>query len=260
MNARLAAQTLSSSVVNAIEFLDISAKHPSFVTAKERSNSSAQQTDFSTSWIAEILPERGSRHLYVAKADTWKEILTTPAKYLLPLKTNTHPLHLLRTTGRKTFITGFVTCIKSTISMANQMLYASYQHIQVPVNLQILAGTCWTAFSCIRARGGWNNNPNCLQFKYAPRKMLLRNAITASKNANCVDFTGCNSIIPLFHVRKHKAPASNENQYESTSDEIINMSKYSDQSGSSEFTSNVLFYVAGYVVSKLLDKLPCFSV
>ncbi len=35
-------------------------------------------------------------------------------------------------------------------------------------------------FSCIRSRGDWNDNPNTLQFKYARRKMLLRNAVTAS--------------------------------------------------------------------------------
>jgi hypothetical protein len=51
--------------------------------------------------------------------------------------------------------------------------------------------------------------------------MLMKNAITASENANCVDFTGCNSIIPLFHIREHKAPpTNNENQDDSTSDEI----------------------------------------
>jgi hypothetical protein len=34
--------------------------------------------------------------------------------------------------------------------------------------------------------------------KYALRKMLMRNAITASKNANCVDFTGCSNNVTLF--------------------------------------------------------------
>jgi hypothetical protein len=55
---------------------------------------------------------------------------------------------------------------------------------------------------------GWNNNPNCLQMKYALRKMLMWNSITASKNANCVDFTGCSNIIPIFHTRKHQTKIS----------------------------------------------------
>ena len=78
-------------------------------------------------------------------------------------------------------------------------------------------------FSCIRSRGGWNNNPNCSQLKYSLRKMLMRNAVTASKNANCVDFTGCNSIIPIFHLRKHRAsPTSTEPTQDKMTDESMN--------------------------------------
>ena len=62
-------------------------------------------------------------------------------------------------------------------------------------------------FSCVRERGGWNNNTNCQQFKYAIRKMLLRNTVSASKNANCqVVSNASTTIIPFFHSRKHKAP------------------------------------------------------
>ncbi len=53
-------------------------------------------------------------------------------------------------------------------------------------------------FSCIRSRGGWNNNPNCLQMKYALRKMFIRNAITASKNANCVTSQDVIQSSPCF--------------------------------------------------------------
>ena len=85
--------------------------------------------------------------------------------------------------------------------------------------------------------------------------MLMRNAVTASKNANCVDFTGCNSIVPIFHTRKHRASPINTDK---TSDESINkLCEQFDKEGHSEFTANVLFYIAGYIVSKLIDNLPC---
>jgi hypothetical protein len=43
--------------------------------------------------------------------------------------------------------------------------------------------------------------------KYAIRKILLKNAVTASKNANGQTFSNYStSIIPFFHSRKHKAP------------------------------------------------------
>ena len=67
-------------------------------------------------------------------------------------------------------------------------------------------------FSCIRAQGGWNNNANTLQLKYSLRKMPLRNAVSASKNAICTEFTDLTTItstvIPFFHNRKHKTPLS----------------------------------------------------
>jgi hypothetical protein len=258
MNVRLAAQTLSSSVANAIKFLDVSTKHPSF-----RDSEGTVKFIHTIDRLFDMLNSRNpfgkgfKTPLRLQSKDTWQEIFSTTAKYLLSLKTNTLPTQLLSTTARKTFIIGFVACIKSTISMADQMLGAPTNPFKYLLTYKFSQDHIELLFSCIRARGGWNNNPNCLQFKYALRKMLMRNAITASKNANCVDFTGCNSITPLFHVRKHKAPANKENEDESTSDEINAMCRHLDQSGYREFTSNMLFYIAGYIVSKLLDNLPC---
>lgn len=111
-------------------------------------------------------------------------------------------------------------------------------------------------FSCIRSRGGWNNNRNCLQLMCALRKLLMRNAITALKNANCVDFTGCSGIIPMFHFRKHRSPPTNT---KSKQDAIIDKNEQCGQfneEGHNEFISNVLFYIAGYIVSKLTNSLP----
>ena len=223
MNVRLAAQTLSSSVANAIEFLDVSAKHPSFCDS--------QGTVKFIRTIDQLFDMLNSRNpigkgfktpLRLQSKDTWQEIFSTTAKYLLSLKTNTSPTQLLSTTARKTFIIGFVTCIKSTISMATQMLCAPTNPFKYLLTYKFSQDHIELLFSCTRARGGWNNNPNCLQFKYALRKMLIRNAITASKNANCVDFTGCNNITPLFHVRKHKAVEPAKNKKENKDDPAKN--------------------------------------
>lgn len=42
-------------------------------------------------------------------------------------------------------------------------------------------------FSCLRASGGHNDNPSALQVKYALRKLLFRNSVTLTVNANCFD-------------------------------------------------------------------------
>ena len=79
-------------------------------------------------------------------------------------------------------------------------------------------------FSCIRSRGGWNNNPSSFQLKYALRKMLLRNAVTASKYANCIDFNDSNtsSIISIFHTRKHEKHVDKKEKEQEKFEENLN--------------------------------------
>lgn len=122
-------------------------------------------------------------------------------------------------------------------------------------------------FSCIRSRGGWNNNPSSLQLKYALSKMLLRNAVTASKYANCIDFNDSNttSIIPIFHTRKHeKHVDEKEKEQEKFEENLNNFTPEEcvivgnlDKERHTEFISNILFYIGGFVVSKLLKLLTC---
>lgn len=145
--------------------------------------------------------------LELANKVMYKEILRSTAQYLLSLKTNSTS-QLLATHRRKTFIVGFVTNIKSNIEMANQMFLVPNDPFKYFLTYKYSQDHLELLFSCIRSRGDWNNNPNCLQLKYALRQMMM-NAIFASENANCMDFAdNTNTIIPIFHARKHKSPLS----------------------------------------------------
>ena len=255
MNVRLAAQTLSSSVANAIEFLDNSFKLPAFFKDNRK--------------LFDMLNSRNplgngyKTPLKLHNKSIWEDIFKTLAQYLLSLKTNATPPQFLSTTQRKTFIIGFVACIKSTICMATRMLSSSTDPLKYLLTYKFSQDHIELLFSCIRSREGWNNNPNCLRMKYALRKMLIRNAITASKNSNCVNFTGCNEIIPLFHKRKHNHPDKFESKTEEEttaqedSSEMDFMFKNLDQEQHSEFVSNVLYYIAGYIVSPIINKIAC---
>jgi len=260
MNVRLAAHTLSSSVANAIAFMDTYDS-----TYSSRFAGSAGTVKF-IRVIDKLFDMLNSRNpwgkgfkapLRLKNKDTWQESFLTSAEYLLSLKTTTG--QLLSTSSRKTFVIGFVTCIKSTISMATKMFNLPANPFTYLLTYKYSQDHLELLFSCIRSRGGWNNNPNCLQLQYSLRKMLMRNAVTASKNANCVDFTGCNSIIPIFHTRKHRtSPINTETTQEKISDESMNnLCEQFHKEGHSEFIANVLFYISGYIVSKLIDHLPC---
>ena len=93
-----------------------------------------------------------------------------------------------------------------------------------------------------------------------------------SKNANCQVFSNdSTTIIPFFHSRKHKAPlnepisaddsqqeSDNSQQEESMLEENFLCTQLNTPT-TSEFLSNILFYISGFVVSKLVKKISCSS-
>ena len=90
--------------------------------------------------------------------------------------------------------------------------------------------------------------------------MLLRNAASASKNANCQTLTNdSTTIIPFFHTKKHNAPLTDTTPSENSTQTIPEFLCTQLINPSTEFLSNVLFYISGFVVSKLLNKLTCLS-
>lgn len=151
LNVRLEAQTLSSSVADAIDFLNLSMKLNEF-----------HNSDGTVKFIRMIdrlfdmlnsrnpLGKGYKQPLRPASKDIWTGILMSTATYLLGLKTNTDVKQLLSTHPRKTFVIGFVASIKSTIEIASEMFsttnpfkylltyYFSQDHIEL-------------LFSCIRA-------------------------------------------------------------------------------------------------------------
>ena len=88
------------------------------------------------------------------------------------------------------------------------------------------------------------------------------------KNANCTDF-GENSIIPIFHRSKHQSPLSEtslqedkdenadaNNNFMEEAEESL-MLEHLNRGVHSDFISNTLFYIGGFIVSKLVKKLTC---
>ena len=206
MIVALAAQTMSSSVADRIEFLAKVMKHEQF----QHSNATVEfirVIDRLFDMLNSRSPiEKGFKQpLRSDTRETWEDIFKITAKYLLGLQTSQQD-KLLSTHKRNTFIIGFVIAIKSTLEMT-QEIFSIADPFKYLLTYKFSQDHRELLFSCVRAKGGWNKNLNCLQLKYALRKMLLRNAITASKNANCLRFeTTSTSIIPFFHSKKHRAP------------------------------------------------------
>ena len=91
--------------------------------------------------------------------------------------------------------------------------------------------------------------------------MLFRNAVKASKISNCIEFSDTSSgIIPIFHRKKHavllveqNAPTANNGFTPSEQ----KLAQQLEEKEHSEFVENVLYYISGHIVAKLVKSITC---
>ena len=124
-------------------------------------------------------------------------------------------------------------------------------------------------FSCVRARGGFNNNSNALQLKYDFRKILLHNAITSSDKVNVMMFeenlTG--SLFSFKTNRRRSRLSEMTNKPNETLNGVTDADTFKLDQESIEnalkttsktfVTENVLYYIARYILRSILKSINC---
>ena len=120
-------------------------------------------------------------------------------------------------------------------------------------------------FSCVRARGGFDNNPNALQLKYAFRKILLHNAITSSDKANVMMFEeNLSGSLLSFKSNRRRSRLSEMTNIEAlngvTDADTLKLDQESIENAlkttSMTFvTENVLYYIARYILRSILKSI-----
>ena len=78
---------------------------------------------------------------------------------------------------RKTGFVGFVVTLTSIQRIGERLLRNGYK---VLLTYRLSQDHLETLFSRIRRKGGWNNKPNTLQFKFAPRSLPMKNGVLSS--------------------------------------------------------------------------------
>jgi len=81
----------------------------------------------------------------------------------------------------------FVICIYSLFKFSPRFIEKKNEPVKYFLPYKTSQDYVEITFSCIRSVGGENNNPSALQFRWIIRKMLFRNSLSSSKNANCQD-------------------------------------------------------------------------
>ena len=187
MNVKLAAQTLSASVASAIEFLRDEALLIEF-QGSEATCEFIKQIDLAIDLMNSRNPlEKGAKQSVTLQYfPSWASCYDKLAEYIFNLKTERGTY--LRRDRRQTAIWGFVFSMKSVEAIAQDLLNRNHHPYQYVLTCKFSQDHIELLFNKIRWRGGWNNNPNALQFKYALRQIIIRNSIEPSKTGNCTNF------------------------------------------------------------------------
>lgn len=120
-----------------------------------------------------------------------------------------------------------------------------------------------TMFGVIRSKGGFNNNPNCAQFKAAFKRLLMRNQLTSSLNANCLNshesflhFSSLTKSIAANSLDK-RSFSNNLQFYDDVMDVWEDAFDEVNTFQLSEYAADVVSYIAGFVERTVKRKIKC---
>lgn len=152
---------------------------------------------------------------------------------------------------RRTFAVGFLTTANSALSLASTLFTQHGNPFQYFLTFKLSQDPIETLFSKIRSMGGFNNNPNVVQFGSALKKLLVKQSINPSKNANSLDFGSQSSIFAL-KWSKRTSPVA-----DMVVDELVGAeSEFVDQT-LTVAQNNIVYYIGGFVVRGMLGQIKC---
>ena len=254
MKVRLAAQTLSSSVADAIDFLRASGHH-----AFKDSEATVRFIRI-IDRLFDLLNGKNPHGkgfkapLTLLNRPIWDSVITESIEYLAALKDEHGKLIL--THRRKTFAVGLIMAATSTRKLANELLTRTINPYSYLLPYKFSQDHLELLNACIRGRNGDNSNPNVQQFRSALKKILQRASITASKYANCVSFEDDVSS-PIFELKYTKNRSALQQKDEEPILEKDLLPDLSSDSGVSENKENILAYIAGFIIRILSKKIDC---
>lgn len=181
--------------------------------------------------------------------EIWMNDFTETRNYLMDLKINDTNILEHR---RKTPALGFIIDTFSFANLCLDLLKDSAHVMKYFLTYKCSQDNPEIFFSCIRRCGALNDNPSSLQFRYTLRKLLFRNSVEPSVNANCGtedDF----EMTPVLEFR-HPKRAIIEN-VEASEDEQLDLMFYLNNEQFSYYKNNVLYYMAGCCAKKNIRKI-----
>lgn len=251
MNVKLAVQVLSSSVADAIDYLK-SIGHPSFA-GSEATVEYLRYLDrlFDILNAKNPIGKGFKSPLRLNNKHVWTQVFEETRHYLTELKVDGQNIMTHR---RKTPVLGLIIDTYSFAKLATDLFDANMTYL---LPYKASQDHIEMFFSCVRARGGANDNPTALEFMFIMRKLLFRNSVRPSINANCTNPEYENSAILEFRSAKRSIVEDNDMTVENETDTSDVLMHLVDRTDLSDYKNNILYYISGYIVMKILNKLTC---
>ena len=193
MKVNLAAQAISSSVADAIEYCSGKLKLPQF-------EGSAATINFIRTFdrLFDILNSRnplanGFKSAFrTSNRTAWQPFLKQASEYILEL-TDTGGIKMVFS-RRKTGFIGFLIAIKSIEGIFCEWVEPENSPLRYLLTYKLSQDHLELFFGAIRCCGGFNKNPTSRQFTAAYKRLLLRSSIQ-SGHGNCRDSTSILHIL-----------------------------------------------------------------
>ncbi|VEN64055.1 unnamed protein product [Callosobruchus maculatus] len=256
MRVSLAVQTLSKSVADALDFLNKDIRHKDFANSEATAEfCRIMNNTFDIFNSRNVLTKKPFEKPLSAKNHTlYYQYLDECVKYIKQLKIFGKPV--LESPKRTGFL-GFIISITSLKMLYDERVLEK-QHLKYILTYKLSQDHLEIFFSCVRSKGGYNNNPTSKQFQSIIKRLLVHSEVRGSENANAIALDGT-SILHCSSAPLKKYNTEDVNQKLQTEvnpqEEILflnsmfcNLTSYSD---------DIIAYIAGFVVKQVKRLVEC---
>jgi hypothetical protein len=249
MNVKLAMQVLSGSASNALIFMsnlpddDIKNEFAGCVPTAELGLQFNHMADL-LNCKNKFSKTKYGRPLDETNYGELKTYANNFEDYIKNLR-NLNGVPILKT-NRKTGFLGIIICLRNMFAVFDRIKHLGQTYL---LPYKLLQDNLETFFGAVRARGGFNNNPNALQFKLAYKRLLVRHEIKEVESGNCLF-----EPIEILHVssarQNLKCPigdpaALDKMKFDFAHDYISSFFALTP------YVEHVVNYIAGYVANKI---------
>ncbi|VEN56482.1 unnamed protein product [Callosobruchus maculatus] len=263
MKVRLARQTLSKSVSDALYYLAVDLKHHTFIHAEPTANFVKLFNDLFDIFNSK---NRLAKYRYKRPLSQYNKVetflyLEKIRSYILNLKVGGE---LVTKCPRKTGFLGFLISIESLKGIYHEYVEEN-QYLKYILTYKLSQDHIELFFGAIRSRGGHNNNPSAKQFEAAFKKLIVRSQIRAGDTGNVLNLDAT-SILFCSSVSITKNDSGDD--LENTSESLEYENKIKEDMMSSEYlstpswdltdyTKDVVGYISGFVVKQVKKLIAC---